>query len=65
MKLLVSSLVNIKLAELGLHEKKDGVWTLTKAGKEYGAPFCQQPTTKVVGLHLTDVDAYGWLTAPG
>lgn len=37
MKLLVSSLVNIKLAEFGLHEKKDGVWTLTKAGKEYGA----------------------------
>lgn len=31
--------VNIKLAELGLHEKKGGVWTLTETGKEYGAPF--------------------------
>lgn len=31
--------VNIKLAELGFHEKKGGVWTLTESGKEYGAPF--------------------------
>ena len=23
------------------------------------------PRLKTVGLHLTDVDAYGWLTAPG
>lgn len=34
-----ASKVNLKLAELGLHEKKGGIWTLTEAGKEYGAPF--------------------------